>query len=422
MKTKIQLITEDTGTLRMPSLTLSHLSSPFALDMYDVNIVDLSSSQIWTNSSLDFNSVDETSDFVSLHSMVQNSKSSAIVFVLPVNHVFQCDYNNYTSTYDNKVFLKDILRNLTANILSVLLPFSICDALIFENSISSINGTRFWSSFAFLPKWCAAKNKAVLTQADGSQKPTTIGDGRFYVTTLQATENEQKIYTFLQALKLTKQSSDNYPQWLLDCDILDDKAQKTLIAQSKAQIKEAEQAIAQAEKKRQENLKYKSILVESGDMLVATVSRIFEKILAVDLSAFVDEKKEDFLFSCGDITFIGEIKGVNSNVKSENVSQLERHFHAYQDKLREEGRKETVKKLLIIAPCRNKPLNQREPVHEIQIDLARSYGSLIITTEILLKIFERFCNHEISTADIKTVFSAEVGLLSMDAFETMKES
>lgn len=205
-------------------------------------------------------------------------------------------------------------------------------------------------------------------------------------------------------------------------DILDDKDQKARIDDCLTCIQEAKQCIKQAEQKRKENLQYKSILFENGDNLVEGVFRILEAILDIDLSQFQDEKNEDFLIYYDSITFIGDIKGISTNIKSENISQVERHYQTYQDKLQEEGRQETVKQLLIINPLRNKPPDQRDPVHEIQINLARRNGCLIITTEILLKIFERFRNHETSTTDIKNVFSTEVGLLSMDAFETMKKS
>ena len=66
----------------------------------------------------------------------------------------------------------------------------------------------------------------------------------------------------------------------------------------------------------------KSVLYTNGDELVQVVFEILEELLGCDLSQFVDLKKEDFLFTIEDTTFIGEIKGVNSNVKNPNITQL----------------------------------------------------------------------------------------------------
>ena len=79
---------------------------------------------------------------------------------------------------------------------------------------------------------------------------------------------------------------------------------------------------------------------------------------------------------------------ITSNVKSEHISQLDVHFQTYKDKLTEEEREENVHQLLIINPFRTKPLEEREPVNQQQIDLAERNGCLIIETNTLLRIFE----------------------------------
>ena len=52
-------------------------------------------------------------------------------------------------------------------------------------------------------------------------------------------------------------------------------------------------------------------------------------MLKCNLSTFVDEKKEDFIIKKENITFVGEIKGINSNVGYNNISQAERHKSEY---------------------------------------------------------------------------------------------
>ena len=144
---------------------------------------------------------------------------------------------------------------------------------------------------------------------------------------------------------------------------------------------------------------------------------ILEQILDYDLSEFEDEKREDFSIKKDGVTYIGEIKGITSNVKSENVAQVERHYQAYMDELQEKGLSENVKQLLIINPFRTKDIAIRDEVHEIQINLAKRYGSLIITTETLLKMYELFLNNETTTEKILSVLSTETGLADINSFK-----
>ena len=132
------------------------------------------------------------------------------------------------------------------------------------------------------------------------------------------------------------------------------------------------------------------------------------------MSEFQDEKKEDFLIKLDGVTFIGEIKGITSNVKSEHVSQLDVHFQGYQDKLQENNCVENVKALLIINPFRNKRPIEREPINEIQENLAKRNGSLIITTDNLLKMYDAFINGVIDGDTIKREFISQTGILSMN--------
>jgi len=113
-----------------------------------------------------------------------------------------------------------------------------------------------------------------------------------------------------------------------------------------------------------------------------------------------------------DVTFVGEIKGITSNVKSENVSQLDVHCQSYADKLEDESKEENIKGLLIINPLRSKPLSERDEVHEKQIELAKRNGSLIITSDILLFLFEKYLMQETTTEKVIELFRNKTGLLS----------
>ena len=83
----------------------------------------------------------------------------------------------------------------------------------------------------------------------------------------------------------------------------------------------------------------------------------------------------------------------------------------------EEGRTETVKGILIINPLRSKPLIERDPINEKQVQLAIRNNSLIITTHVLLRLFESFLNGEISVDQIIELFKSKTGLLTETDFK-----
>ena len=79
------------------------------------------------------------------------------------------------------------------------------------------------------------------------------------------------------------------------------------------------------------NLYYKSVLYETGDNLVKVVTEMLGKLYNYDMSKFVDKKDEDFRIVLDDKVFLGEIKGINTNVKKKNVSQVLQHCSAFED-------------------------------------------------------------------------------------------
>lgn len=207
MSTKIQVIASSNNFTQKTEIGFSYLSNPFAVDMFDVNIVDLTHQLIWRHSDNDYYSIDSINDFTSFKTIVQNSQSSSIVYVLPPNLCFQYCYDRFAGKYHNAIRLKDILGPLTDNMLSEILPINIRNSLIFENSLSKICEESFASSFSFLPDWVELSKLPVLTRANGSKKATTVAYGRYIFTTLQVTKDEQRLFAYLQALHLLKESS-----------------------------------------------------------------------------------------------------------------------------------------------------------------------------------------------------------------------
>jgi hypothetical protein len=306
-----------------------------------------------------------------------------------------------------------MLPDFSQSILSHILEMNKFGNLLYENSKTQIKNKDFSSAFVFEKIKVPCKE---LAKSIGSNKATVVSNDNIIITTLDICNSTDQLIDFLKVIGLYNDNKEPIPEWLKDYEILDDSEQKELIAEKKAQIKEANRAIQSAEDKLNENLEFKSILYENGDLLVEHVYKILQEVLNKDMSNFIDEKKEDFNVSFDNVTYIGEIKGVTSNVKSEHISQLDVHCQGYKDKLQEENKEENVKGLLVINPLRNKPLEDREPIHEQQIALAKRNESLIIETELLLELFEKFRNNEITTEKIIEVFSTETGLLKMEAF------
>lgn len=395
--------TENDGVL------LSPMRSPRALDDYDVNIIDLSVREMWKyNSNNRKGEVDSKPDLLTVRQMVNQKKSAIVVYVLPQN--IHYSYNDYGTS--KSIPLKDIIRGFFEHSIEKVIPnTTLMPAIAYEKTCTEICGKRYDADFYLIDP------AEVITCSERSEKPTTIRiDEKVYVTTLDITKNVADIRLYVSAL-FEKHTSETAPEWVNTISFADDEQQNSQIEQGKAEILAAEAKIKAAENKLAENAKYKSILYTNGDELVEIVFDILEKILAYDLSAFVDDKKEDFLIKLPSCTFIGEIKGVTSNVKYEHISQVELHYRGYLDRLAESGTSENVKQLLIMNPFRTKALDKRDPVHISQIELAIRNGCLIIETYTLLRLYEKFCNEEVAVQKCVDVLSSKTGLLCLGDFD-----
>ena len=391
----------------------SSMQSPQSLDEYDVNIIDLSSEKIWYCDGQQPKSVNIINDFASLQKMAELSRATLLLFVLPQNVDFRYHKHFETRNYVyNTVKMKDNLTNLWTEILPRVLPGSqYVPELIYENTKTQIGELLYKAAFYF------NSNRDVLSESLKSQKATTIKmNDRVYVSTLDITQSIEKIENFLSQVISVRDKSE-VPDWIEQITFGDDEIQKSIIGDSEETIKQAQCQIERAKDRLNENMLYKSILYSNGKELVTVVYTILEKMLDYDFSGFIDEKKEDFLIKKPGYTLIGEIKGITSNVKNDNVSQLENHYQQYMDTVQENGITENVHQILIINPLRTKPISEREPVHENQIKLAKRNGSLIIETKTLLRIFEEFLQGRITMEYCERLLTTKTGLLEEKDFK-----
>lgn len=378
-----------------------------SLDEFDINIVDLNG--IWNSrlSDLSLIYLSEESNLKLLSKMIERRKSSKIIFILPTNQSYRYCFDALTKQYKRNEELKYILKLMSEAIKRIFGDENIFyKSIQYENTKTQLNNHEIPASF-----YLEADEKYVILKSIKSKKNVCLKKDNTVITTLQLNNrNIDEFIKFLYPLEKIKKE----PEWFTEIEFFDDKENKLKIVEEEKRILDSKRVIEEKEKKLTKNNYYKSILYSNGDNLVEVVFSILKEILNYDLSEFVDNKKEDFLLKFDDITFIGEIKGIGTGVKSGNISQVDRHLQDYFDKLQEEKRKENLKGILIINPQRSiNPIN-REKVHETQIKLAERNECLIILTEDLLKLYEKFLAGEITTEKVLEIFKCEIGLFSLN--------
>ena len=411
MDTTIQILTYtgQESEYQGVGVKLNRLHDAESLDAFDVNIISLLDEMIWRNRDSSKNSIDIIGDLKSLSKMLQNSKKSKNIILLPQNNVYRYYYGStgYArgQSYLRECELKNMILDLSRYILKQLFEPLASLELVYENTRTILAEQEVEAAFYF--------NDSIgesLTKSLKSDKVTTIKVDDVILSTLLL-DNYEKTILFLEIIGLLEHKQER-PSWMEEISMFDDDKQIEIIRNNQTKIQEAETNIREAREVIDQNNKYKSILYTNGEELVEIVLKILEKMLGCDFSDFADVKKEDFLTTVGEYTFIGEIKGVNHNVKSENVAQLDRHYQSYLDD-NPNADTDKVCALLIMNYQKNKPVQDREPVHEQQIALARRNRSLIIDTYTLLKLFEKYLSGEKSREECIDILQNNTGLLSL---------
>ena len=396
---KIQFISLNENNKAFADCTT--ISNPKALDSYEINIIDLTNSEIWCCPNFDrANSsyIKYRQDLDNLNDMINNSKSSIQLLLLPDN--ININHSLYGGRYTGSEQLKNEL-SFFASVLNVHLG---CSHLLFgfEPNTTTIIGKQLQSDFYF-----KTNDFACLTKANKTEKVTTIQMLNKVLTFIQFTSDDD-LLNMLKQVGLLNESLD-YPKWLIDYCFDDDKQINESILKNEQEIERIKEEIGQLNEKKKQNLHFKTALTESGESLVKIVFEIFKEILGKDLTTFVDEYAEDFLFKHEGITYIGEIKGINDGVGNSHISQVDNHKDLYEEKLAKEGKEETIKKLLVINDQRKTPISERQPIHQNQIDKAIRYDTLIIRTIDLLNVLNLYRNKKISRETIFQMIKEQTG-------------
>lgn len=403
----IQLLTHEGNTkeFQNSNVTINRIHDAQSLDDFEINVINLQNQEVWRNAKGATNkSIDIINDFKSLSKMIDMTTNTTVIILLPQNLQFKYD-DRYQQVYKNTIELKDMIFNMKVYILKELYePFEKLN-ITYENTKTQIIDCSISAAFCF-----EYSDEKVLTRSTKSNRQTTIDINGKIVSTLNIA-NYEELIKFLRVLRLIE-DKETEPEWIKEIRMFDDNRQLEVIEENNLLIKQANDKISEAMAVINKNKEYKSILYTNGDELVNVVFSILEEMLGCNLARFEDKKKEDFLFDIGDHTFIGEIKGVNHNVKSENVSQLDVHYQSYLEN-HEEKEESKVSALLIMNHQKNKPLGSRASVHEQQINLAKRNGSLIIETITLLRMFERYLDGSMSRDECIELLSSNIGLLTL---------
>lgn len=383
------------------SITLSNIHDAKSLDEFDINIISLADEGMWRYAGKGYNRLDTIDDLISLSIMIKNSKKAMVIVLLPQNEVF--NYFRYNDKYHEQIELKNMSYSLGKIMSALYEPIGVL-RINYENTTTIIGNENIEAAFYL------DLNENILLKSDKSNKPTAIKIHDVILSTLNLKSYDQ-IINFLRELKLIQDKQD-VPAWMEEVRMFDDNKQWQIIEENNQVIKTANDNISSAVERINKNNEYKSILYTSGDELVKVVFEILEEMLGCDLSKFEDKKKEDFSFERNGIVYIGEIKGISSNVKSQNISQLEFHHQGFIDEHPEVDDKD-IRQILIINHQRNMALSERDPVDRKQIELASKYGSLIIETVTLLKLFEKFLDETLTREECLDIVKSNVGLLNI---------
>lgn len=409
---KIQFISYDGRENYQTKETIenNNFNNAKSFDEFDLNIISLQNEQIWRNENNTYTNVNCSNDLTTLNTQIYNSKNSIVCILLPQNYYFKYDKIRSENKYYYEFQLKDSIQIWSETVLgnSLFKNWFNGGRIIYDNSTTIINGASIESTFSF-------NVGEAQTMSTGNQITSIKFNKRMYLTGLNFKSKGFNLDSFLKTIGLIENKT-GIPDWLKQYEFYNDKELMENLENEEERLRNVKTIIQGIQEQINENMNYKTALIATGEQLVSIVFNIIQIVLSCDLSDFKDENKEDFLIKKNEITFIGEIKGITSNVKSEHISQLEVHYQGYMDKLQEENSQEIVKALLIINPFRNKPIDDRDEIHINQINLAKRNESLIITTDILLKLFEKYKQNEIDNESVVKLLKEKTGLLTEKDF------
>lgn len=407
----IQIITKETykykSRFKNKEIVISDFKTYKSFDLYDINIIDLSSDSLWYSNSAEGTYLNDRSDIAPIKNSI-NTCESKILLLLPLNCYFYYHLSTYTHKFLKSEQLKSIkgkFKQFISNYIYEPLP-----EFDYEKGITKIDGETFESDFYF-------KEKTGLIYSEKSKKVNTIllknGLAASTLSIFELSENrdvEKRLFILLNKIGFLLKNEE-IPEWVEGIQFYNDNIYIKEIEKCNEKISELTKEIEKNNQYLKINYQYKSILYSSGNVLAEQINKMLIKIFNLP-NDFKDIYEEDFNFKVDDITYVVETKGLNNEVSGQNVSDAYNHLIIYDDKLEQQGIIEKTKCLFFVASERKRKIEERQKIKERQITIAKRNKTLIIDTPTFYKIFEDFLQGKLSARDIHTMFKEQDGIIT----------
>ena len=386
----IQVLTQRTCFLRDESFCISKISEPRSFDEFDFNIIDFNDGQLWKSDKRKSICLDIKGFARLLSKILKETKKNNTLIIMPQNITTgEIGGDGWTISTSN-IKISSIIKYFPDSLCPMMPDFP---TIRYEKSVTKINDDIFLSDFVFDESIYRS-----LKKSNGGKDVILDIDG-IYVTTLDIKDNNE-VSVMLDFI-LSQYHKSIAPEWINNIEYF---SNRSYLSEKDEILKRLDVL----EKEISKNNKFKSILYSNGDELIGVVKEILVDIFKLQDDHFIDVKKEDFRFKFRDISFMVEIKGINTNVKNSNIAQCKKHvtdFLIAEDTMSPND----VKGLLIINPQRDIEPSKREPIHADQISYAKSEGILIITTLELLKLYQAYTKDEVVSNKCFETFKNNVG-------------
>lgn len=165
----------------------------------------------------------------------------------------------------------------------------------------------------------------------------------------------------LNLLQIPKNTA--VPKWVEKIKILDDIKLEKEISCIEEKVEDLKKQKAEKIDNLMQNSEYKKVLYTSGEELVQVVKKMLSEMLNVEINIIndIDEKKENLSFVLDDKNILVEVKGVNTPIKRQYVSQAQNHIEddAVIKGIDDDDINKYYKALLIVNPYIKDPVKDR---------------------------------------------------------------
>ena len=408
----IQIITKNKkayeGKFNKAKVDILNFDEYKSFDLYDINIINLASNDLWNSNSTSGDSLNDKTDLVTLKKAIETSRKKVLI-CFPQNHQFKYNFSIYSEKFMNSKQLKSMKIEVEKFISEYI--YEPIPNFEYEKGKTKIEKEEFDSDFYFL-------NDEGIIMCEGSKKINTLClEDKLFITSLNIFSTpadpqiEKRLNIILKKIGFLD-NQEKAPKWIENIIFYDDEIYIKKLKECDEEIKKIEKIKGENIEKLNENSKYKSILYSTGQKLSNQINELLIEIFEID-EKFNDVYEEDFKFKYNDVTFIIETKGLNNEVSGQNISDAFNHLVIYEDELEKKGIIEETKCLFFVANERHKIPSERAKINERQITIASRNKTLIIETYTFYQIYESFKKGELKKEEIFEMFNNKTGILKI---------